>query len=150
MGALLSRDSILKAHDRSTEEVRVPEWADSETGADTVLVRALTGRERDQFEADSLVRVQGQMEVDPRNARARLVALCVVGEDGKPLFTRDDVAALGEKSAAALDRIFAVASRLSGLGADDMKELERDFGSGPGGGSFSTSPNGSAKPLTAS
>lgn len=141
---LLSRDDILKAEDIGTETVSVPEWGGE------VLVRGLTGRERDTFEADLLVRRGGQMEVDPRNARARLVALCVVGEDGKQLFTRDDVAALGEKSAAALDRIYEAAARLSGLSEKDQKELEANFGATAGAGSSSASPNGSAKPSTVS
>ena len=140
---LLSRDDILKADDIRTETVPVPEW-----GGD-VLVRGLSGRERDTFEASMLVERGGRMEMDPRNARARLATMCVVGEDGKPLFTRDDMGALGEKSAAALNRVFDVASRLSGLGESDMKELQGNFGSAPegpspGGGGFSGSPNGSA------
>lgn len=140
---LLSRDDILKAEDIAAETVSVPEWGGE------VLVRGLTGRERDTFEADLLVRRGGQMEVDPRNARARLVALCVVGDDGKRLFTRDDIGALGEKSAAALNRVYEMAARLSGLGESDMKELEGNFGSAPGvpspgGDGSSASPSVSA------
>ena len=93
-----------------------------------------------------LVRRGGQMEVDPRNARARLVVLCAVGEDGKPLFTGDDIGPLGEKSAGALDRVYTVAARLSGLSPADQEELAGNFGDRPGGGSSSSSPNGSAKP----
>ena len=40
----LSRDDILKAADNEPEEVDVPEWGGS------VLVRGMTGRERDAFE----------------------------------------------------------------------------------------------------
>lgn len=137
---LLSKDDILKADDIKAETVGVPEWGGE------VLVRPLSGRERDQYEADSYVQRNGQMEVDPRNARARLVVMCVVDGDGKPLFTRDDVAALGEKSAAALDRIFTAAARLSGLSEADQKELEGNFGGEAGTGSSTSSPNGSAQP----
>ena len=41
----LTRDQILAVSDIQTEEVHVPEWGG------TVLVRGLTGAERDEFEA---------------------------------------------------------------------------------------------------
>jgi hypothetical protein len=55
------------------------------------------------------------------------------------------VAELGDKSAAAVDRVYAVAARLSGMGADDQEDLVRDFGLGDGAGSSSTSPPNSAR-----
>ncbi len=55
---------------------------------------------------------------------ARLVAASIVDEDDKRVFSQSDVKALGEKSAAALDRVMAVAMRLSGLTEEDAEELE--------------------------
>ncbi len=51
------------------------------------------------------------------------MAVSIVGEDGQPLFNKGDVFALGEKSAGALDRVFSVASRLSGIGEADIEDL---------------------------
>lgn len=117
MGKLLSRDDILNAQDLPTERVAVPEWGGE------VLVRGLTAAERDAFEA-SIVKRRGQKtEMDLRNMRARLVAMCVVDEQGNRLFSDQDVEALGRKSASALDRIFEVAQRLSGLRPEDVEEL---------------------------
>lgn len=117
MGKLLGREDILNAPDIETVTVKVPEWG----GA--VLVRGLTGEERDIYE-QSLIRVRGKKrDVDMRNARARLVAMCVVDENGDRIFSDEDVAALGKKSSAALDRVFDVAQRLSGLREEDMEEL---------------------------
>jgi hypothetical protein len=135
----LSRDDVLKAEDITAEEVDVPEWGGS------VLVRGLTGRERDEFEVSMTVRHGGQMVQDFANLRARLVARCIVDEDGQRLFTDSDVAALGEKSAAAIDRVFTVASQLSGLGEKDVEELTANFGGPNGVSSSSASPPGSAK-----
>jgi len=135
----LSRDDILKAEDLSTEEVDVPEWGG------TVLVRGMSGRERDEFEVSMTVRHGKQMVQDFANTRAKIVARCVVDEDGQRLFTDADVAVLGEKSGAAIDRIFGVASRLSGLGAEDVEELAENFGGTNGDSSSSASPPGSAK-----
>src|SRR5260221_673414 len=59
--------------------------------------------------------------------RAKIVARCVVDDDGNRLFSDADVTALGEKSGAPIDRIFAVAARLSGMGEEDTEKLAADF-----------------------
>jgi len=114
---LLTRDAILQAEDLPTEDIEVEEWG----GA--VRVRALTGAERDAFE-QSIVEQRGKStRMNLRNIRAKLVALTVVDADGKRLFSDKDAELLGKKSAAALDRVFEVAQRLSGLSPEDMEEL---------------------------
>lgn len=117
MTKLLSREEILKVDDRQTRTVEVPEWG----GA--VLVRALSGAERDRYEQSLWEGKGANRRLNWTNARAKLVAMSVVDEEGKPLFTQRDVEALGAKSAAALDRIFAVAQELSGVSNADVDEL---------------------------
>jgi hypothetical protein len=134
LGKVLGRQDILGASDVRTVTVPVPEW-----GGD-VLVRALNGRERDQFDESMVTETAGkrgrkERRVRMQNARARLVAMCVVDEDGKRVFSTDDVAALGEKSAAALQRVFDVASSLAGLSNDDLEELLGNSGAGQAGAS---------------
>lgn len=134
----LSRDDILSASDLPTEDVEVPEWSG------VVRVRGLSGKQRDSFEASTLVQRGRTMVPDTANIRAKLCAWTIIGEDGEPLFTQQDVDALGEHSGAALDRVFAVASRLSGMSDEDVAELEKVSGRGRSGGSSSTSPGSSA------
>jgi len=123
--ALLTRDEILNANDLAREQVEVPEWG----GA--VLVRALTGRERDAYES-SIVHPNGRaMKYTLTNMRARLVSLSVIDEAGTRLFSDSDVELLGRKSAAALERVFEAAQRLSGLSAQDVDELVKNSESGP-------------------
>src|SRR5262249_11529470 len=110
----------------------------------------LTGRERDDFEASMMIQRGGQVIADVRNTRAKLVAKCVVDDDGQRLFTDEDAAALGGKSGAALARGFDVVARLCGLSEDDVKARERDFPPATGSGSNTPSPNGSAVPLAVS
>src|SRR5215472_6825818 len=127
----LSRDDILKAEDGGTVEVDVPEWGG------TVLVRGMTGRERDEFETSMLERGRGgRMVPNPVNTRAKVIARCIVDDDGKRLFTAADVQALGDKSGAAIDRVFEVAARLSGMSDEDREEMTRDFtkAAGPASG----------------
>lgn len=119
--ALLTRDQILNALDMESQVVAVPEW-----GGD-VMVKGLTGAERDAFER-RIVEMRGKKtQVNLTNIRAKLVALCAVDKDGKRIFTDADVVALGGKSAAALDRVFTVAQKLSGLTTEDVDELEKNL-----------------------
>jgi hypothetical protein len=121
---LLTREQILAADDLKRETIAVPEW-----GGD-VIVKSLTGVERDAFE-DSVVKQRGKSrELNLRNARARLVSLSLIDEAGNRLFTDADVELLGKKSAAALDRVFSAAQRLSGLTENDIDELAKNSGSG--------------------
>jgi len=126
--ALLDRAAIEAAQDIPTEDVEVPEWGG------TVRLRGLTGAQRDAYEA-SVVEMQGETRrFKLQNLRARLVALWLVDEDGKQLFSGPAaVNALGGKSAKPLDMLFDRARRLSGLTEDDIAELAEDFGVGPSG-----------------
>jgi hypothetical protein len=113
-GFVLSRGEILDAMDEKMEAVEIPEWGGF------VYVKAMTGEERDALEA-SVVTGPGERNLD--NLRAKVVALSLVDAEGVRLFTLDDVEALGKKSASALDKVFSVAQRLSGLSRDDVKDL---------------------------
>lgn len=123
---ILGRDEILESEDLATETVPVPEWG----GA--VIVRALTGTERDAYESEifSLRGQGGGVEYNLQNIRAKLSARTIVDTDGKRLFTDADIVKLGLKSAAALDRVFSAAQRLSRLTAQDVKELTHQLGNG--------------------
>ncbi|MEV0237559.1 hypothetical protein [Nonomuraea sp. NPDC050786] len=115
--ALLSKDAIFTAQDLKTMDVSVPEWGGE------VRVRTLTGRERDDFESES-VTIKGNKREMKTNLRARLVVKCAVDESGAPLFTPADVMKLGQKSAPALERVFEAAAKLNGMTDEDVADLE--------------------------
>lgn len=125
MANYLNKAQVLGAEDRIFEDVEVPEWGG------VVRVRSLMGAEKDAFEASVLVtkRVGKKLVQQPSyvNVRAKLVARCVVDETGQPLFSDEDVPALGRKSAAALDRVVEVAKRLNRMSEDDLDELVGDL-----------------------
>jgi hypothetical protein len=129
---LLGKDAILAADDIKSERVPVPEWGGE------VMVRGLTGSQRDEWEAGLTIRRGKQVVPDMRNFRARLVVLCVVDETGQLVFHAGDVDALAGKSGAALDRIYDKAAELSGIGEKDVEDLTRDFVKTDGSGSSST------------
>jgi hypothetical protein len=128
----LSRDQILAVQDLEEKVVDVPEWGGQ------VLVRGLTGAQRDAYEKSMLEGKGKNREINMVNARAKLVAASIVGEDGKPLFSQNDVEALGKKSSKALNRIFEVATEISGIGEEELEELTKNSESVPSDSSTSS------------
>lgn len=116
---VLSRKQIDEASDRPRETVEVPEWGGS------VLVQGMTAADRDAWEAESMPEGDGEQ---PRleNLRARLCARCIVNEAGKRLYSDDEAGALGAKSAAAINRLYEVARRLSGIGREAVEERAKN------------------------
>lgn len=114
---MLTREAILSANDLARESLTVPEW-----GGD-VWVRTLTAAERDTWEQQVRDQTDDSGAVGQRRLKSMLAVLTVVDNDGARLFADDDVEALDEKSAAAVDRIWQVACRLNGLTDGDVEEL---------------------------
>lgn len=118
---MLNRDDILNVDDLARETVPVPEWGGE------VMVQAMTGAERDLFE--SIVYYDGVRDFD--NLRAKVCAMSLVDENGKKLFSLKDVEALGQKNSTALDRVFTVAKRLSGIGKQEIEDLKKNLKTTP-------------------
>lgn len=127
------REQILAANDLQCEPIDLPEW-----GSPAVDVWTLTGTERDDFEA-SLIEKQGKKMVQTlENVRSKLAVRCLRDrETKKPIFTEEDIEALGNKSCAPLQRIFEVAQRLNKLTDEDLEELTKNSEAGPSAGSTS-------------
>lgn len=115
--AVLSRTDILKATTTPREVVAIKELGGE------VVVRGMTGVERDAFEASCFEGRGKKRDFNMRNLRAKLVAYCCIDEDGHRLFTDEDVIALGQVRADVIDKLFAVAQRLSGMRDEDVDEL---------------------------
>ena len=112
---MLNRDLILSSDDLPKELVQVPEWSGE------VWVKTLSGTERDAFEQSMVSKKKDKPNME--NVRARFAVLTICDEQGVRLFAHSDAAALGKKSAAALDRVFAVAQRLNGFSQEDAEDL---------------------------
>lgn len=116
--AFLSKAAILAAKDKKMVEVTVPEWLDEKGEPGVVNLRVLTGTERDRFESEF---VGGNKSVEM--VRAKLVAKCLCDADGTRLFTEQEIPALGEKSAAVLDRLFSECMKLNRFTKEDVEDL---------------------------
>jgi hypothetical protein len=122
----LTKVEILAADDIVFEDVAVPEWGGS------VRVKTLTGLERDSLE-QSMLEGKGDrgksQQVNMANFRAKLCGRTIVDENGKRVFGDLDIVDLGKKSGQALQRVFNVASRLSGFSDADIEDLTKNSGS---------------------
>jgi len=121
MKKLLNRNDILNIRDLTPVEVEVPEWGGS------VMVRGLTGSERDKFELSITEQKGKNTVVNLENVRVKLVALTVVDEDGNRIFTDSDITELSKKSATAIVKVFEVAQKLSGLAPEDVERLAENL-----------------------
>jgi len=115
-----SGTELLAVDDRQRETVQVPEWQAA------VTLRTPTAAARDEYEAGLLTGKGKNREVNMRNARAKLVALCAVDPKDQPLWSPAQVVALGNKAAPVLDRLFDVAQRLTGIGLDEIEDLAKN------------------------
>jgi hypothetical protein len=97
----------------------------------------LTGAERDDFEASVVEQRGKKTRLNMQNFRAKLVVRAAINGDGQRLFSDKDAPLLGRKSAAALQRVFEVAQRLSGLSDEDVEELVGNFDEGQSDNSIS-------------
>jgi len=130
---LLGRKEILELQgtDLQRETVDVPEWGGS------VIVRELTGTERDAWEMSLTVLDGENKDSRLQNLRARLVALSVVDEAGTRIFSAEDAGMLGCRNARVLDRLYQTSKRLSRLTRADVAAAEKNSAPGPSDGSTS-------------
>jgi hypothetical protein len=114
---LLTKEQILKHEDLKSEIVPVPEWGGE------VRVCTMSGFARDRFEAGITGKSGG---ANMSNIRAKLAAATIVDEEGNLLFDEADIAKLGKKSCAALDRVFEAAQKLNLITNDDVEVLAKN------------------------
>jgi len=141
MGAL-TRDGILAHATLARETVDVPEWGGP------VLVQELTAAQRDAFEASCVGKRGKTVTPDLSNLRAKLVIRVVVDEAGNRVFQDADAEAIGALSATAVNRVFEVGLRLSGMTPGDVEELAKNSAGEPSAASSSGSPETSAAPTS--
>jgi hypothetical protein len=113
---LLSKKDILSKDDLKIEVVEVPEWGGS------IRVSTMSAFARDRFEAN-IAKSGGGINTD--NIRAKLAIATIVDEHNKPLFDESDIVKLGQKSCAALDRVFEAAQRLNLITDKEVETLAK-------------------------
>jgi hypothetical protein len=125
----LTREQILAADDLPREKVMTPEWGtDLPLEERFVWVRTLSAGQRERWEA---------MMEGPNGFRGRgqllaaMVALTACDEDGRLLFTPEDIPGLADKSSHTVMLISNVATRLAKIEAADIEELSKNSNASP-------------------
>jgi hypothetical protein len=108
----LTKAQILSADDSKLIEVEVPEWGGE------VCLRVMSGTERDKFESE-FVGDNKSVEM----VRAKLVSKCLCDEDGKRIFSEEEIPELGDKSAAVLEMLFHKCMKHNRFTKDDVDDL---------------------------
>lgn len=110
---VLSKDDILKAQDGKTKDVEVPAWGGS------VRLKSFSAKKRKElFSEFNKFREEG---TDPDfdtavDFQIKLICACIVDDQGKPCFTKDDFEALSEKDSKVLESLFQECVDLNALG----------------------------------
>lgn len=127
---LAGLDEVFEGDDRPIEPVRVPEW-----GNRTLLLRGLTGAQRDELAVEAQDMKTKDREANLRNYRARLIVNSLVKPDGTQLVPKEQRAAyqvrFGSRSSAAIERLFQVAIKLSAVSDADIKEATEELKDAP-------------------
>lgn len=122
METLQSAREILDQRDRRVERFFIPEWNKH------VYLRTITANERDAFEA-AMLNEEGRLSPGSLvGQRARFAAMVLCDEHGNRLFTReDDIRALQDKNAAALDRILDAGRAMNKMGPLALSDAEKNL-----------------------
>lgn len=118
--ALLNKEDILKAKDLTFEDVEVKEWGG------TVRISSMSGKERDSFALKFMDDKFKPIDCDPLKMKMALLCHTIVDEEGKVLFSEEDLEELYKKSCEILDRLYEVSSRLNGMEEKNIDELAKN------------------------
>lgn len=118
-------------------------------GLGDVLIREPNATEKSQYE-NSLIKtktVGGQLQVDTDfdDRDARLVAKCVINEDGTRMFSDEDVIEIGLVSGKIVSMIAKKIEKLGGMTPKAVENAEKNSSTTPSSTSPTPSPSSSAE-----
>lgn len=114
-----SRDAFLGARKRRYRDIILPDGS-------KLRIQSITERERSEWESHVKVK-RGQITRESLvMLRARLICLCVVDEDGNPLFRPDDASQMLSVDSAITNRLFEACQEHCGISDADVEGLEKN------------------------
>jgi hypothetical protein len=129
------REQILAARDIKTETLFMPEWDVS------VTLRSLNGLER---EALNTLVYEARQKGRSIPIFAAVAAFSIVDEEGRRVFSDDDIPALAQRTSASLERFYDWQVKHSGIGDKSVEDALKNSGAGQNGAMPSASPSVSA------
>jgi hypothetical protein len=112
----LNKEQILSADDAGLLEVNVPEWGGS------VYIRCMSVASRDAYENDWVQNKHKGVE----NFRTKFLQKVLCDAEGQLLFTEQEIATLGTKSARVMNRLWEKAMKHNALAESDVEELAKN------------------------
>lgn len=109
----LNRDAILNAADIKYEPVDTPEWGG------ITRVRMLTAKDRSALEYWCYKNMDSEKVIE---LHARVCIACIVDEDGKLIFTEEDISAIMGKNGSVLKRVGEAAMKLNKMSSEDVEK----------------------------
>ena len=120
---ILSKQQILLADDRPTEDVDVPEWGGS------VRLRVLSGAQREAVE----IKMHQCRSENTNTSTAAwkglknyILSCAMVDESGAQMFAEKEVASLGEKNGSVIERLYEFVLRQNAFTKDETDELRKN------------------------
>ena len=113
------REKILQTDDIPSELVFVDEW-DCE-----IKLIGMSGKRRSTFIVNAIDQETGKVDMEELYPELLIYAMRYP-EDNKQIFTDEDRAGLMEKSGKVLEMLAQKATALSGIGAVDVEEAEKN------------------------
>lgn len=118
---VVNRELFLTPKSRTVVDVPLPEL-----GNGTVVpVVGMSAKEWTAFQAEQTGK-DGKPNAKAKRVRERLVVACCRDDNGGPIFTADDVEAIGAVSAGVIERIVNAALQASGITDADVEALEKN------------------------
>jgi hypothetical protein len=117
---LLTRAHLLGATDRRYHTFATP--------IGDARIRSLTEAEKSEFEGNIWSAKGDVNTASMKTQRRRLVALCLVDEQGNRLLTSDDSAALADIDGAITSQIFAECRKHCGFEVGEIEDLVKNSG----------------------
>lgn len=111
----LTADQIFAADDLGLVPVNVKEWNG------TVYVRVMSVGEMEAYQRE-FAEKREKME----NWRSKLLVSCLCDASGKPLFTKDQIGKLEEKSVKVMSRLFDMAMKHNAVTEKDVEDLAKN------------------------
>jgi len=118
---IASREALLKLCERRYSTVEIPEREIS------IRIQSLSEAEKSQYETCLIAKNgRGIMRERLQDATRRLIALCVVDEDGKRIFSDSDLSAIANLDSYISSRIYDACQEHCGFNKGDIDDTVKN------------------------
>lgn len=119
----LTPGELRKPLPRRYKEFVVPYQGESRL----VRIRSLTERERNEYEQFTQLGNEAQLKLKRKEAKLRLIQLCVVNEENQPMLSLDDAKRMQEQDGGFIGALFGQCLDHCLMKTTELQDLEKNF-----------------------